>query len=103
MRDPDGVTRAVEVAGYFDRIDGQLDTFWFSGLPQAERETSEPFRIPRFHRTLSEWVGMINVAGLTIEQMAEPSASDELATAQPVVADTRVVPIFLLFRVRKAA
>ena len=103
LRDADGVTRAVEVAGYFDRIDGQLDTFWFSGLPQIERERSEPFRIPRFHRTLSEWVGMINAAGLTIEQMAEPSASEELAAAQPVVADTRVVPIFLLFRVRKAA
>lgn len=101
LRDADGHTRAVEVAGYFDRIDGRIDTFWFSPLPPGEREKTEPFRVPRFHRTLSEWIGMICAAGLTIEKFDEPSASESLAAAEPVVADTRVVPMSLLVRVRK--
>jgi ubiquinone/menaquinone biosynthesis C-methylase UbiE len=101
LRDADGRTRAVELAGYFDRIDGRIDTWWFETLPRAERENTDPFRIPRFHRTLSEWVEMICAAGLTIEKFDEPSASRELAAAEPVVADTRVVPMSLLVRARK--
>lgn len=101
LRDADGTTRAVEVAGYFDRIDGRLDTWWFETLPAEERRRDGPFRTPRFHRTLSEWVEMICGAGLLIEQLAEPKADAALADAEPVVADTRCVPISLLVRARK--
>jgi hypothetical protein len=44
---------------------------------------------------------MMCAAGLAIEKFDEPSASKELAAAEPVVADTLVVPISLLVRVRK--
>jgi SAM-dependent methyltransferase len=101
LRDADGLTRAVEVGGYFDRIDGRIDTWWFETLTPDERATADPFRTPRFHRTLSEWVDMMCAAGLAIEKFDEPSASKELAAAEPVVADTLVVPISLLVRVRK--
>ncbi|HWB51556.1 MAG TPA: class I SAM-dependent methyltransferase [Stellaceae bacterium] len=96
-----GQPRAVEVAGYFDRIDGRIDTFWFETLPTEQREIDQPFRIPRFHRTLSEWVEMIVVAGLAIERFVEPCASLEIAAAEPVVADTRIVPLSLVIRARK--
>ncbi|RVU14769.1 class I SAM-dependent methyltransferase [Methylobacterium oryzihabitans] len=101
LRDGDGKTRAVEVGGYFDRIDGRVDTWWFSTLSADAREKDAPFRIPRFHRTLSEWVKMICEAGWVIEQFAEPCADAELAEREPVVADTRVVPISLIIRARK--
>jgi SAM-dependent methyltransferase len=101
LREADGTTRAIEVAGYFDRTEGQVDTFWFETLPQAERERVAPFRIPRFHRTLSGWVEVICRAGLVIEQFGEPRASLELAEAVPVVEDTRVAPLFLHVRARK--
>ena len=103
LRDADHHARAVEVGGYFDRIDGRIDTWWFESAPPEEREKADPFQVPRFHRTLSEWVDMICAAGLTLEKFDEPSASEELAAAEPVVADTRVVPISLLVRVRKPA
>ena len=103
LRDAGGQTRAVEVADYFAPADGRIDTWWFSTLPSAEREREKPFSVPRFHRTLSEWVSMICGAGFTIERFAEPSASAELAKAVPVVADTRVVPVSLIIRVRKPA
>jgi SAM-dependent methyltransferase len=101
LRDADGRPRAIEVAGYFDRIDGRIDTFWFGSVPQAERATVEPFRIPRFHRTLSEWIDMVRDAGLMIEKFAEPSASQQVAAAEPEVADTRIVPLSLIVRARK--
>jgi hypothetical protein len=50
---------------------------------------------------LSEWVDFICQARPIIEQPGEPHAELELAEAEPVVADTRIAPIFLHFRVRK--
>ena len=103
LRNADGTTRAIEVAGYFDATDGDVETWWFETLPREERERVAPFRVPRFHRTLSGWVEIICDAGFAIERFAEPSASPELASAEPVVADTRVAPLFLHCRVRKPA
>ncbi|MBP2445280.1 hypothetical protein JOH51_002719 [Rhizobium leguminosarum] len=52
-------------------------------------------------KALSTWLSMIVEAGLTIEAFGEPMASPEVAEAEPVVADTRVAPIFLHIRTRK--
>jgi SAM-dependent methyltransferase len=101
LREPDGRVRAIEIGGYFDAIDGRVDTWWFETVPADERSAVAPFRTPRFHRTLSEWVAMICRAGMVIEQFGEPCASPELAEAEPVVADTRVAPLFLHVRARK--
>jgi ubiquinone/menaquinone biosynthesis C-methylase UbiE len=103
LRDADGRTLAIEVARYFDGSEGYLDEWMFSSLPAEERARVEPFRIPVFHRTLSSWVELICRAGLVIEQFGEPSATPELAAAVPMVADTRVAPLFLHVRVRKPA
>jgi SAM-dependent methyltransferase len=101
LRNPDRTTRAIEVAGYFDAIDGRIDTFWFETVPQEERKKTEPFRVPRFHRTLSGWVDLIVEAGLIIERFGEPSASVELAKAEPTLEDTLVAPLFLHIRAVK--
>jgi SAM-dependent methyltransferase len=103
LRNPDRTTRAIEIADYFDAIDGRIDTFWLTSVPQEERDKTEPFRIPRFHRTLSGWVGFIVEAGLVIESFAEPRASTELAEAEPELEDTRVAPLFLHIRAIKPA
>ncbi len=100
LREADGTTRAIEVAGYFD-TEEWVDIWWFGTLPREERERVAPFRTPRFHRTLSEWVEIICRAGLVIEQFGEPRASPELAEAVPYVAVTRVAPLFLHIRARK--
>ncbi len=101
LRDGAGTVLAVEVGGYFDAIDGRIDTWWFSTLSAEEREQVAPFRVPRFHRTLSDWVEMICRAGLIIQQFGEPCASEEVAQAVPTVADTRVAGLFLHVRVVK--
>jgi len=66
LREADGRTRAIEIAGYFDTIDGRVDRWWFETLPREERERVGPFQTPRFHRTLSGWVEIICRAGLVI-------------------------------------
>jgi SAM-dependent methyltransferase len=101
LREPDGTTRAIEIAGYFDATDGRIDTFWFTTVPQAERNRTQPFHIPRFHRTLSGWVELIVGAGLVIESFGEPRASLEVAKAEPELEDTRVAPLFLHIRAIK--
>lgn len=103
LREADGTVRAIEVGGYFDVTEGRVDTWWFSTLPVEERENVAPFRTPRFHRTLSCWVEILCTAGFVIEQFGEPSASAQLAHSEPVLADTRVAPLFLHIRVRKPA
>ena len=101
VRDEQGRRVAIQIAGYFDCIDGRVDTFWFETLPAELRQQDEPFRIPRFHRTLSQWVEMITSAGFTIQRFVEPSATVELADREPVVADTRIAPLTLVICVRK--
>jgi len=103
LREPDRTTRAIEIAGYFDATDGRIDTFWLTGVPQEERDKTEPFRIPRFHRTLSGWVDLIVEAGLVIERFGEPCVSVELAKTEPALEDTRVAPPFLQIRAIKPA
>jgi SAM-dependent methyltransferase len=103
LRGKDGVAKTIEVGGYFDSPNGRVETWKFSALPGEEREQVEPFRVPRFHRTLSAWVAAICKAGLVIEQFGEPSVSVEQAKALPILADTRIAPLFLHIRVRKPA
>jgi SAM-dependent methyltransferase len=38
LRNADGTTRAIEVAGYFDATNGRVETWWFETLPLEERE-----------------------------------------------------------------
>ena len=101
LRNPDGAVRAIEIAGYFDDTDGRVDRWGFPTVPAEECERAPAFAVPMFHRTLSSWVAIIREAGFVIEALGEPCASPELAEAEPVVADTRVAPLFLHLRVRK--
>lgn len=101
VRDDQGRTKHVEIARYFDDVDGEIEVWKFSSAPEEERNRVEPFRVPRFHRTLSRWVSMIRDAGLVIEKFAEPTASEDLAARVPGLEDTRQVPLTLIIRARK--
>jgi SAM-dependent methyltransferase len=102
LRDALGRTTGVELGRYFDGVDGELDIWHFHTAPAEERAKVDPFRTPRFHRTLSQWVEFLVAANLAIEKLAEPSASAEVAARVHEVEDTRVVPLFLHVRARKS-
>jgi SAM-dependent methyltransferase len=101
LREEDGTIRAIEIGRYFDGVDGEIETWHFGAAPAEVRASVEPFQVPRFHRTLSEWVALIVAAGLGIEQMGEPRVDAAMAEAEPYLADTRIAPLFLHIRARK--
>jgi SAM-dependent methyltransferase len=104
LREDDGTTvRAVEIAGYYDDIDGRIDRWWFSTVPAQERAGVPAFQEPRFHRTLSTWINLVIATGFALECLGEPCADTVTAAAVPAVADTRVAPTFLHIRARKPA
>lgn len=101
LRDVSGRAYAVEVAEYFD-VGMHEESWWFGRVTEEERKTVKPFRVPFMHLTLSLWVEKIVRAGLTIQAMGEPTASDEVAAKAPEVADTQVAGLFLHVRAGKA-
>lgn len=101
LRDASGRVTGLEIGGYFDRIDGRVDRWWFGTAPATERARVAAFREPRFHRTLSHWLNLVPRAGLAIEEIGEPRADPETAAREPSVADTLVAPLFLHVRGRK--
>lgn len=103
IRNTEGMVVAVEVADYFAASGGRIEEWRFGAAPAQERAAVAPFRVPRFHRTLSGWMNLLVAAGFTIEQLGEPMVDETTAAAFPDVADTRVTPLFLHVRARKGA
>lgn len=102
LRDAAGEAYAVELADYF-KVGRHAETWHFLRLDAAERRAVKPFRVPYTHMTLVGWFDAVRCAGLIVEALGEPMASEETAAATPEVADTRVVPLFLHVRARTAA
>ena len=95
------MTYALEIGRYFDQPADRVETWLFGAAPHDLRSTLRPFRVPRFHRTLSSWVNAVIDAGWSIERMEEPTASDDVVRRCHHVQDTQVAPFFLHVRCRK--
>jgi hypothetical protein len=64
-------------------------------------EKMRKFRIPRFTRTLSEWLNLLIKTGYILEEFCEPYADDETLVRFPEEYDSRIIPYFLIIRCRK--
>ncbi|MCE9583018.1 MAG: methyltransferase domain-containing protein [Planctomycetes bacterium] len=101
VRGTDGRTYAVEIGDYFKPQNGALAVWSFSAAPAEARAGLRPFKVPRFNRTLSDWLNLLVDAGFAIERAGEPQPDDEAVKKWPSVQDAQVVAYFLHFRVRK--
>ena len=101
-RDEDNRTTGIEVGDYFVETGGRIDEWIFGTAPLALRQRLPMFRVPRFHRPLSQWLNLLLAAGFVIERCEEPRPSDEAVLAHPSLQDAQVVAYFLHVRVRKA-
>ena len=100
VNDESGVRQALAVGDYF--YQGPFTETWgFNAASAQLPRTYRPFTITYARRTLAGWLNAVLGAGLTIEAIAEPCADEETAAAYPQVADTRIVPYFLIVRARK--
>jgi SAM-dependent methyltransferase len=101
LRNEQGVTYAIEVGDYFVNLDGDVSRWLFSTTPDVVKKGLPLFRVPRFTRTLSQWLNLLVHAGFIIERIEEPRPSDETVRRCPEVQDAQVVAYFLHVRVRK--
>ncbi len=100
LRDTTGNTYAIEVGNYFHNQDGEISEWRFASLPESLQSLPK-FKIPRFTRTLSQWLTMIIRAGFMLEQVNEPRPDDEVVRQHPELQDSQVVAYFLHIRCRK--
>ena len=93
------------VGNYFGLLpydpEKDIDQWFFGAAPPEVKANARPFRIPRFFRTLSQYVNALIDSGFSIERMDEPYPGDEALKADPGCYDNRIVPYFLLLRCRK--
>ena len=101
LRDEGGKTYAIEVGDYFVRLGGEIGRWLFASAPPDAKEGLPLFEVPRFTRTLSDWINSCIGAGFRVERMAEPRPSDEVVFRYPDVQDAQVVAYFLHVRLRK--
>jgi SAM-dependent methyltransferase len=103
VRDEHGVKIGVEVGDYWGKVDGRVEQWIFSSAPPEVKAGLEPFRTPRFTRTLSGWLNLALDTGFSVERLCEPYASDEAIRARPRLLRARVVADFLQVRLRRPA
>ncbi len=99
--DETGKRVAMECGDYFETEQGTVEEWIFGSAPDELKGRFAKFRIPRYFHTLSTWLNMLANAGLTLEECAEPYASDESIAIHPKLASTRVIACFLHLRCRK--
>ncbi len=102
LRDANGRTYAIEVGDYFRNLDGKVDEWLFTAAPPDVKQGLPKFRIPRFTRTISQWLNLLVGTGFLLERVVEPRPSDETVRACPEIQDAQVVAYFLHIRVRKS-
>ena len=103
LRNESGQTYAIEVGDYFRNLNGEISEWLFGAAPEEATNGLSRFRIPRFTRTLSQWLNLLIATGFRLEQIAEPRPDDETVRACPRLQDAQVVAYFLHLRARKAA
>jgi ubiquinone/menaquinone biosynthesis C-methylase UbiE len=101
LRDETGRTYAIEVGDYFRNLEGEISEWIFSSAPPHIARGLPKFRIPRFTRTLSQWLNTLIDTRFVLEQVGEPRPTDEAVRICPAVQDAQVVAYYLHLRVRK--
>ena len=102
LRDENGRAYAREVGDYFRKTEGQVDEWIFSSLSSELRGSLRPFRVPRFTRTLGEWLNLLVNADFIMECFVEPYPSDEAVREHPLLQRAQVVAVSLHVRARKS-
>lgn len=102
LRDASGKTYAIEVGDYFRHLDGEISEWLFGAAPAEIRQGTRKFKVPRFTRTISEWMNLVVDSGFRIERVGEPRPDDNAVRSHPDLQDAQVVAYFLHIRARKS-
>ncbi|MFX1573276.1 MAG: class I SAM-dependent methyltransferase [Promethearchaeota archaeon] len=101
VRNKEGKKTGFIVRNYFKNYNGEFEEWIFGAAPKEITEGMRKFRIPRFTRTLSEWLNLLIETGFILEKFCEPYVDDETLKKYPEEYDSRIIPWFLIIRCRK--
>ncbi|MFW9940539.1 MAG: class I SAM-dependent methyltransferase [Candidatus Thorarchaeota archaeon] len=101
IRNEDGKKIGFIIKEYFKQFKGEIDEWIFGAAPKEIAEKMRKFKIPRFTRTLSDWLNLLIAKGFILEEFCEPYADDETLKIYPQEYDSRIIPYFLIIRCRK--
>jgi len=101
LRDASGKTYAIAIGEYFKEVKGNIEEWIFGDTPAELKNSLPKFRLPRFTRTLTQWISFITGAGFIIEKINEPQPGDEIVSQYPTLQDAQVVSYFLHIRAGK--
>ena len=101
VSDTDGRRTGLIVRNYFEKFNGDLEEWIFGAAPKEVTENMNKFKIPRFSRTLSEWLNLLIKKGFVLEEFCEPYIDDETLERYPEEYSSRIIPYFLIIRCRK--
>jgi SAM-dependent methyltransferase len=100
--DEAGQKIGIVCGDYFERRDGNVEEWIFGAAPDELKRRYPKFRIPRFFRTLSEWMNTLIDAGFTISRVQEPAPDEEDVLRDPSNRVNRLFAWFLQVQCRKA-
>ncbi|MFX0002346.1 MAG: class I SAM-dependent methyltransferase [Candidatus Hodarchaeota archaeon] len=101
VRNEEGRRTGLIVRNYFKKLNGEIEEWIFGAAPKDMTEKMRKFRIPRFNRTLSEWLNFLIKTGFILEEFCEPYVDDETLERFPEEYHSRIIPFFLIIRCRK--
>jgi ubiquinone/menaquinone biosynthesis C-methylase UbiE len=101
IRNEKGRRTGFVVKNYFKQLNGKLDEWIFGAAPKEMTDNMNKFRIPRFTRTLSDWLNLLIRKGYVFEEFCEPSADADILRKYPEEYTSRIIPYFLIIRCRK--
>jgi ubiquinone/menaquinone biosynthesis C-methylase UbiE len=92
--DEDSPDVKLTVAGYFNRK--QWVEHWrFSQLPDLEKVL--PFTVPRFDRTLSDYINPLIKTGFTLKKIGEPCPTTETCRQHPFLKKWRATAALFMY------
>jgi len=100
ITDASGIAIKFTVADYFND-EAWIDRWKFGHAPNAEQV--EKFAIPRFDRTLSDYINPVIAAGLRLEEIREPRAPESACELYETFKKFRQhIPLFFYVRASKS-
>lgn len=92
---------ALACGDYFKRMNGEVEEWIFSSIPEELKNKYKKFKIARFSHTLSSWLNLLINTGFILEEFDEPYPDDEKIKKFPQLADCKIIPYFLTIRCKK--
>ncbi|MFX1390747.1 MAG: class I SAM-dependent methyltransferase [Promethearchaeota archaeon] len=101
IRDEQNKKIGFIIEDYFKKLNGEIEEWIFGAAPKIITDKMSKFKIPRFTRTLSEWLNLLIKKGFVLEEFCEPYADDVTLKNHPEEYGSRIIPYFLIIRCRK--